>query len=139
MASRHYELMIILAPDLEERTIAPSLEQYLTVIRTAGGSIEKLDVWGRRRLAYEIDKNFEGIYALLDLRAESDAVRELDRQLKLNESVLRTKLIRLEDKPARGSADAPTRGSADAPSRGSADAPTRGSADPPSRGSAAAA
>lgn len=99
MAARHYELMVILAPDLEERTIAPSLEQYLTVIRTAGGSIEKLDVWGRRRLAYEIDKNFEGIYALLDLRAESDAVRELDRQLNLNESVLRTKLTRVEDKP----------------------------------------
>lgn len=100
MASRHYELMIIMAPDLEERTIAPSLEQYLTVIRTAGGSIEKLDVWGRRRLAYEIDKNFEGIYALLELRADSDAVRELDRQLNLNESVLRTKLMKLDDKPA---------------------------------------
>ncbi len=101
MAARHYELMVILAPDLEERTIPPSLDQYLNVIRTSGGSIEKLDVWGRRRLAYEIDKNFEGIYAVIDLTAEPAAVKELDRQLNLNESVLRTKLLRLGKHSAR--------------------------------------
>ena len=101
MAARHYELMIILAPDLEERTITPSLEQFLTVIRNSGGTVEKMDVWGRRRLAYEINKNFEGIYAIVELLAEPDATIELDRQLNLNESVLRTKVIRLpEKKPA---------------------------------------
>ena len=105
MASRHYELMVILAPDLEERTITPSLEQFLTVIRNSGGSVEKVDVWGRRRLAYEIDKHFEGIYAVVDLHAEPAATKELDRQLNLNESVLRTKVLRIVDKPvARGSA-----------------------------------
>jgi len=93
---RRYELMIILDPDLEERTVAPSLEQYLTVVRTAGGSVEKVDVWGRRRLSYEIAKKFEGIYAVVDLTAEPAAVQELDRQLNLNESVLRTKVIRPE-------------------------------------------
>ena len=67
MAARNYELMIILAPDLEERTITPSLEQFLTVIRNSGGTVEKIDVWGRRRLAYEINKNFEGIYAVIEL------------------------------------------------------------------------
>ena len=67
MAARHYELMIILAPDLEERTITPSLEQFLTVIRNSGGTVEKVDVWGRRRLSYEINKNFEGIYAIVEL------------------------------------------------------------------------
>jgi len=91
---RRYELMIILDPDLEERTVAPSLDTYLNVIRTAGGSVEKLDVWGRRRLAYEIEKKAEGIYAVIDLQATPDAVAELDRQLRLNESVLRTKVIR---------------------------------------------
>jgi small subunit ribosomal protein S6 len=101
LAARHYELMVILAPDLEERTIAPSLDQYLTVIRTSGGNIEKVDVWGRRRLAYEIAKNFEGIYAVVDLMAEPDAVKELDRQLNINESVLRTKLLRLGKHSAR--------------------------------------
>jgi small subunit ribosomal protein S6 len=66
------------------------------VIRAAGGSVEKLDVWGRRRLAYEINKRTEGIYAVIDLHATPAAVAELDRQLRLNESVLRTKVIRPE-------------------------------------------
>lgn len=93
---RRYELMVILDPDLEERTVAPSLDQFLSVVRNAGGSVEKVDVWGRRRLAYEIGHRAEGIYALLDLQADPAAVRELDRQLNLNESVLRTKLVRLD-------------------------------------------
>lgn len=93
---RRYELMIILAPDLEERTVAPSLDQYLTVVKKAGGTVEKVDVWGRRRLAYEINKSAEGIYAVIDLTAEPAAVQELDRQLNLNESVLRTKVLRPE-------------------------------------------
>lgn len=91
---RHYEIMVILDPSLEERTVAPSLDTYLNVIRNAGGSVEKTDVWGRRRLAYEINKKAEGIYAVIDLHATPAAVAELDRQLRLNESVLRTKVIR---------------------------------------------
>ena len=71
---RHYEVMVILDPSLEERTVAPSLDTYLNVIRTAGGSVEKLDVWGRRRLAYEISKKSEGIYAVIDLQATPQAV-----------------------------------------------------------------
>ncbi|GIF24968.1 MULTISPECIES: 30S ribosomal protein S6 [Paractinoplanes] len=93
---RHYELMVILDPSLEERTIAPSLDQYLKVITNAGGSVEKLDVWGRRRLSFEINKKAEGIYAVVDLQATPEAVAELDRQLRLNESILRTKVIRPE-------------------------------------------
>lgn len=88
--------MVILDSDLEERTVGPSLDQYLNVIRTSGGAVEKTDVWGRRRLAYEIDKKTEGIYAVIDLQAEPAAVAELDRQLRLNESVLRTKVLRPE-------------------------------------------
>ena len=93
---RHYEIMVILDPSLEERTVTPSLDTYLNVIRTAGGSVEKLDVWGRRRLAYEIAKHTEGIYAVIDVQTTPAAVAELDRQLRLNESVLRTKVIRPE-------------------------------------------
>jgi small subunit ribosomal protein S6 len=94
---RHYELMVILDPSLEERTVAPSLDTYLNnVIRNSGGSVEKLDVWGRRRLSYEINKKAEGIYAVVDLQATPEAVAELDRQLRLNESILRTKVIRPE-------------------------------------------
>src|SRR5256885_16779460 len=83
--------MVILDSSLEERTVAPSLDTYLNVIRTAGGSVEKLDVWGRRRLSYEINKKAEGIYAVIDLQATPEAVAELDRQLRLNQSLLRTK------------------------------------------------
>ncbi len=89
-----YELMVILDPDLEERTIAPSLDQFLNVIRQGGGTVEKVDIWGRRRLAYEIRKKPDGIYAVVDLVAESATVVELDRQLNLNEAVLRTKVMR---------------------------------------------
>jgi small subunit ribosomal protein S6 len=91
---RAYEVMVILDPSLEERTVEPSLDKYLNVIRKDGGSVENVDVWGRRRLAYEIRKNAEGIYAVINLTAESATVKEFDRQLGLNESVLRTKVMR---------------------------------------------
>jgi small subunit ribosomal protein S6 len=93
-AVRAYEVMVILDPSLEERTVEPSLDKYLNVIRKDGGSVENVDVWGRRRLAYEIRKNAEGIYAVINLTAESATVKEFDRQLGLNESVLRTKVMR---------------------------------------------
>jgi small subunit ribosomal protein S6 len=86
--------MVILDPSLDERTVGPSLDTYLNVVRQDGGEVESVDVWGKRRLAYEIDKNPEGIYAVIDLKAEPATVKELDRQLSLNESVLRTKVIR---------------------------------------------
>ncbi len=107
---RHYELMVILDPDLEERTIAPSLETFLNVVRNGGGTVEKVDVWGRRRLSFEIDKKVEGIYAVVDLNAEPAVVKELDRQLNLNESILRTKVMRPDlraSKPAPAKAPKP--------------------------------
>ena len=91
---RAYELMVILEPSLEERTVEPSLDKYLNVVRKDGGSVESVEVWGRRRLAYEINKQAEGIYAVVSLTAEPATVKELDRQLGLNESILRTKVIR---------------------------------------------
>jgi len=91
---RAYEVMVILDPSLEERTVEPSLDKYLNVIRKDGGTVDNVDIWGRRRLAYEIKKNAEGIYALITLNAEPDTVKEFDRQLGLNESVLRTKVLR---------------------------------------------
>ena len=91
---RAYEVMVILDPSLEERTVEPSLDKYLNVIRKDGGTVDKVDVWGRRRLAYEIHKNAEGIYAVINLNADPDTVKEFNRQLGLNESVLRTKVLR---------------------------------------------
>ncbi|MFM7145743.1 MAG: 30S ribosomal protein S6 [Actinomycetales bacterium] len=93
---RRYEVMVILDPDLEERTIAPSLDTFMNVIKSDGGSVNKVDIWGKRRLAYEINHRGEGIYAVLDLTASVDSVKELDRQLNLNEAVMRTKVTRPE-------------------------------------------
>ena len=96
--ARHYEVMIILDPRLDERTVAPTLDNFLKVVRDSGGEVENIDVWGRRRLAYEIAKHSEGIYAVLELFCEPEAVKELDRQLSLQESVLRTKVLRRDEK-----------------------------------------
>ena len=93
---RRYELMVILDPDLEERTVAPSLETYLKIIKESGGRVDKLDIWGKRRMAFEIQKKSEGIYAVVDMHCEPAAIKELDRQLNLNEAVLRTKVVRPE-------------------------------------------
>ena len=99
---RRYEIMVILDPDLEEKTIAPSLEAFLNVVRADGGTVESLDVWGRRRLAYEINHKPEGIYALVHVTATKVSVAELDRQLSLNEAVMRTKVLRLPENATAG-------------------------------------
>jgi len=93
---RHYEVMVILDPDLEEKTVAPSLETFLNVVRADGGEVTKVDIWGRRRMAYEINKRADGIYAVLEMNATPASVAELDRQLSLNEAVMRTKVLRPE-------------------------------------------
>ena len=91
---RPYELMVIIDPEVEERTVEPSLQKFLNVITNDGGTIEKVDIWGRRRLAYDIKKKSEGIYAVVNFTSEPATAKELDRQLGLNESVMRTKLLR---------------------------------------------
>jgi small subunit ribosomal protein S6 len=91
---REYEVMVIFDPDTEERTVQPTLEKHLKVITKGGGTVDNLDLWGRRRLAYEIRKKSEGIYAVINLTAEPQDVKELDRQFTINESIMRTKVIR---------------------------------------------
>ncbi len=93
---RHYEIMIILDANVEERTVQPSLDQFLKVVTGGGGKVDKVDIWGKRRLAYQIEKKPEGIYAVVDVTAEPNTVLELDRQLNLNEGILRTKVMRPE-------------------------------------------
>ncbi|GAA0506930.1 30S ribosomal protein S6 [Saccharopolyspora subtropica] len=112
VSMRHYELMVILDPSLDERTVAPSMENFLSVVRNDGGTVEKVDVWGRRRLAYEIDKHAEGIYVVLDVNSEPATVKELERQLNLNESVLRTKVLRKVAEPRKAARAAKARAQA---------------------------
>jgi len=94
---RAYELMVLIDPEVDERTVEPTLNKFLEVVTKDGGSVDKIDIWGRRRLAYDIKKKNEAIYAVVNFTAEPATSTELDRLLTLNESILRTKIIRPED------------------------------------------
>jgi small subunit ribosomal protein S6 len=89
--------MVIFDPTVDEKTVATSVNNYVKVISNAGGTVDKVDIWGRRKMTFEIKKHAEGIYAVINVTSGYEAVVELDRQLKLSESVLRTKVLRLED------------------------------------------
>ncbi len=97
LVTHQYELMVILNPEIDERQVAPNLDKFLKVITNDGGSIENIDIWGRRRLAYEIQKKTEGIYAVVNFTATSETTQELDRQLNLSEQIMRTKVLRAEE------------------------------------------
>ncbi len=103
--THQYELMVILTPEIDERTVAPSLDKFLKVITNDGGTIDKVDIWGKRRLAYEIQKKTEGIYAVVNFTATSAATQELDRQLGLSEQIMRTKVLRAEEAQAMVAAE----------------------------------
>jgi small subunit ribosomal protein S6 len=94
---REYELMAIINPEVEDRAVEPTLNKFLDVVRKGNGTVENIDIWGRRRLAYEIQKKTEGIYAVVTFTSEPDVAKELDRVLGLNESIMRTKIIRPEE------------------------------------------
>jgi len=95
--THQYELMAILQPEIDERQVPAILDKFLKVITDADGTIDNVDIWGKRRLAYEIQKKNEGIYAVVNFTATSEATVELDRQLKLNEQIMRTKVLRAEE------------------------------------------
>lgn len=93
---RKYEIMVIVTPEMDERQVTPMLERYLKIITDNGGSVDELDLWGKRRLAYEIQKKPEGIYAVINITAKPEDVKELDRQFGINEQIMRTKVLRPE-------------------------------------------
>ena len=91
---RSYEIVVILHPDVDDRQVAGIVEKPLEGLKAAGGTVDNIDTWGRRRLAYDIQKKSEGIYVILNVTAEPAAVKELDRQYTLNEQIMRTKVLR---------------------------------------------
>ncbi len=95
--THRYELMVIIDPEVDERTAATNLDKFMNVVKADGGSVEKVDIWGKRKLAYEIKKHSEGIYAVVNFEATPAAAQELDRQLSLSEAVLRTKVLRQDE------------------------------------------
>ena len=90
---RKYEVMIIIDPTVEERQVDSLMEKYLKVITDEKGTVDNVDVWGKRRLAYDIQKKSEGIYVVVNFTAEPATAKELDRQLGLSEQILRTKTV----------------------------------------------
>ncbi|MGO2052837.1 30S ribosomal protein S6 [Arthrobacter sp. MYb211] len=94
---RAYELMVLIDPEVDDRTVEPTIEKYLEVVRAAGGSIEKVDIWGRRKMSYEIQKKAEAIYIVVNYTADPATSFELERQLKINEQILRHKVTRPEE------------------------------------------
>nr|WP_239530377.1 MULTISPECIES: 30S ribosomal protein S6 [Brevibacterium] len=95
---RKYELMLILDSELDERSVESTVEKLLHVIPAEGGTVDNVDIWGRRRFAYEIQKKSEGYYVVIDFTATPDTTKELDRQLGINETVVRTKIVRPDAK-----------------------------------------
>ncbi|WP_297317023.1 30S ribosomal protein S6 [Bifidobacterium indicum] len=98
MSAHKYEMMFIADPSLDERSLKKLTDQYLEVVTKEGGSVDNIDVWGRRKLAYEIDKNNEGNYVVVEYSCEPAVSSELDRVLNLNESIIRTKILRKDAK-----------------------------------------
>ena len=94
MSAHKYELMFIADPELDERGLKKLTEQYLELVTKEGGSVENTDIWGRRKLAYEIDGKTEGNYVVVNYTTTPEVSAELDRVLNLNESVVRTKILR---------------------------------------------
>ncbi|HSH61082.1 MAG TPA: 30S ribosomal protein S6 [Acidimicrobiales bacterium] len=97
---RPYEVMFILDAGLEEDAIQAVVDRATDLISKDGGSANRVDHWGRRRLAYEIEHRSEGYYVLIEATAEPAVVTELDRMLSLSDEVMRHKVIRIPDEAA---------------------------------------
>ena len=91
---RDYEVMYILKPGFEEEEYAAFVEKYNALIQANGGELVKVDIWGKRKLAYEIDKLREGYYILATFKAETDLAAELERNFKINDEVIRYMVTR---------------------------------------------
>ena len=91
---RKYEVMVIVDPEVDDRQVSPLIDKHLQTVTNGGGTVDNIDVWGRRRLAYDINKKSEGIYVVINVTAEPAVVKEMDRQFTLNEQIMRTKVIR---------------------------------------------
>ena len=93
---RAYETLFVLKPDLEKEKIEESVDKVKAIIETTG-TIEKVDDWGKRRLAYEIDGKYqEGHYALIEFKSDNSVLEELDHLYKINESFIRSIVIKRE-------------------------------------------
>lgn len=94
---KKYEVMFIISPQLEEEAIEAAISKYSEVITTNGGEIEKVEKWGKRRLAYEIDRITEGYYVLTLFKSPSSVCQELERLLRIDEEIIRYLIVLREE------------------------------------------
>ncbi|WP_066634152.1 30S ribosomal protein S6 [Desulfolucanica intricata] len=94
---RAYETLFIIKPDLEEEQITAVIDKFKGIIENHGGEITKLDKWGKRRLAYEIDHTREGFYVVIKFKADSDTSKELDRVFKITDGIMRHIIVREDE------------------------------------------
>jgi small subunit ribosomal protein S6 len=104
-AVRRYELMLVFRPDAPDERISAIIDRTTRQITAAGGQIVKVAPWGRRRLAYAIDRHREGAYHIVVFESPTEAIAELERDLQITEEVLRHLTVR-QDRPARAMRDA---------------------------------
>ncbi|MDR2619710.1 MAG: 30S ribosomal protein S6 [Propionibacteriaceae bacterium] len=95
---RKYEIMVIISPDVDDRQVEPLVSKYLKVITDGKGTVDSTDFWGRRKLAYPINKKSEGTYVVVNVTCEPAVVQEMDRLLTIEEQVMRTKVMRTDAK-----------------------------------------
>lgn len=93
---RKYEIMVIIDPDVDERQVPALIEKHLKVITAGEGTVDGQNIWGKRRMAYEINKKPEGIYVVLNVTAPADVVAEMDRLMTIDEQIMRTKVMRTD-------------------------------------------
>ncbi|HEV2121187.1 MAG TPA: 30S ribosomal protein S6 [Chloroflexota bacterium] len=114
MFVRDYELMLVLDPNMDEAAVEAATNRLTTLVSGRGGEVRGIDAWGRRRLAYYIGPHRDGIYVLLRLGLNPPIGAEVERTVKLMESVLRYLLVRSEAPAAAPAAEAPTAATAPA-------------------------
>ena len=115
---RDYEILYIVRPDLDEEQLSAATKTVETLIANLGGELQKTDVWGRRRLAYEVAHLREGQYVLTDFRLDPARVPEMEATLRISETVFRHLVVR---KPEKANGAAPTRPAAPATAQAEAE------------------
>ncbi len=91
-----YEMAVVLRPTLDEEAQKAEFEKVLAIISRFGGTVEKVDDWGKRRLAYEISKCNEGFYSFITFEAAAEAIAEMESRMRIMEHVLRYLIVRQE-------------------------------------------
>ena len=127
-----YEVMYVVDAALEDSARSELINRFNELVVKNGGEVERVDEWGKRRLAYAINYKTEGYYVLMYIKAPADLPRELERNLKISESVLRYLVIRYEGElPAKREMNSPVREAAEAPAASAVEAPAPAAAPAP--------